>query len=124
VERSVENAKKMVQDMLKGMTQTKLSETTGINQVTLANLKNGKAKRITDKVWNRLEKAYDGSEPTPAKPKKKAKPATKVQKKTISPQPEPPKIIKTINGLIAELEDLKKQVEPLVELQQVIKKMK
>lgn len=76
MERSVENAQKMVKDMLKDHTQTKLSETTGINQVTLANLKNAKAKRITDKVWNRLEKAYDSRKaidtvPMPEKPKKR-----------------------------------------------------
>lgn len=118
MERSVENAQKMVKDMLKDMTQTKLSDTTGINQVALANLKNAKAKRITDKVWNRLEKAYNGAEPAHAKPKKKAKPAKKAKT-----QPEP-QIVKKINSMIAELEELKKQVEPLVELQQVIKKMR
>lgn len=123
MERSVENAQRMVLDMLKGMTQTKLSDTTGINQVTLANLKNGKASRISEKVWDRLVAAYDGkvaidTVPLPEKPKKKAKPATKAKT-----QQEPP-IIKTINGMISELEELKKQIEPLVELQEVIMKMK
>jgi DNA-binding Xre family transcriptional regulator len=123
MERSVENAQQMVKDMLKDMTQTKLSDTIGINQVTLANLKNAKAKRITDKVWNRLEKAYDSRKsidtgPMPEKPKKKAKPAKKAKAQT------EPQIVKKINSMIAELEELKKQVEPLVELQKVIKKMK
>lgn len=121
MERSVDNARKMVKDMLKDMTQTKLSETTGINQVTLANLKNGKAKRITDKVWNRLV-AID-TVPLPEKPKKKAKPATKAEKKTISPQPEPPKMIETIDGILTQLEDLKRQIKPLEELRALLMKM-
>ncbi|GEM_PF-1961805 len=126
MDRSVENAQKIVLDMLKGMTQTKLSETTGINQVTLANLKNGKASRISEKVWNRLV-AID-TVPKPEKPKKrvlkKKKPVIAVEKKAISPQPEPPKLIESIDGIVAQLEELKKQIKPLEDLRDLLMKVK
>jgi DNA-binding Xre family transcriptional regulator len=104
MESSVKNAQKMVIDMLKSTSQTKLSETSGINQVTLASLKNGKASRISEKVWSRLVKAYSG-------------------RTAISPQPEPPKLIETIDGIVAQLEALKKQIKPLEELRTLLMKM-
>jgi DNA-binding Xre family transcriptional regulator len=98
----------MVLALLKNMTQTKLSEASGINQVTLASLKNGKASRISEKVWSRLVKSYDG-DIVPLR--EKAKTA------------ETPKLIEMIEGIVAQLEALKKQIKPLEELRALLMKM-
>jgi DNA-binding Xre family transcriptional regulator len=125
MESSVKNAQKMVIDMLKSTSQTKLSETSGINQVTLASLKNGKASRISEKVWSRLVKAYDGdTAPVPVKHRLQRKePVIAVERKGISPQPEPPKLIETIDGIVTQLENLRKQIKPLEELRTLLMKM-
>ena len=54
---------------------------------------------------------------------KKSPFVSKVQKKAISPQPEPPKLIETIDGIVTQLEDLKKQIKPLEELRDLLLKM-
>jgi DNA-binding Xre family transcriptional regulator len=113
MDRTVKNAQKMVIALLKNMTQTKLSETSGINQVTLASLKNGKASRISEKVWSRLVKAYDGTVPLQKKRTTTA----------ISPQPESQTLVETIDGIVAQLEALKKQIKPLEELRALLMKM-
>jgi hypothetical protein len=98
----------MVLALLNKTNQTKLSEISGVNQVTLASLKNGKASGISEKVWSRLVRAYERNiVPLP----EKAKTA------------EPPKLIESIDGIVAKLEELKKQIKPLEELRALLVKM-
>jgi transcriptional regulator with XRE-family HTH domain len=89
------------------MTQTKLSKASGINQVTLASLKNGKASGISEKVLSRLVAAYDGTVTL----SEKAKTA------------ESPRLIESIDGIVAQLEQLKMQIKPLEELRALLMKM-
>lgn len=54
-EKTVEKAQQMIQDLLlAGYSGVKISEGSGVNQVTIGALKNGKSQRVTEKVFDRL----------------------------------------------------------------------
>lgn len=83
-EDKLELAVKHVHDMLaKGWTVTAISKNSGVNQITLGNIKNQKAQRITDKVYQRiadLKAKVDAGQVEP--PKRGRKPASKMVAKT------------------------------------------
>ena len=75
-EDKLELAVKHVHDMLdNGWTAAAISKQSGVNQITLGNIKNRKAQRITDKVYQRiadLKAKVDAGQVTPPKRGRKA----------------------------------------------------
>lgn len=64
MEKTAEKAQKMINDLLlAGFSGVKISEGSGINQLTISLLKNGKSKRITEKVYDRLWNFWDENLP-------------------------------------------------------------
>jgi len=83
-EDKLELAVKHVHDMLdNGWTAAAISKESGVNQITLGNIKNRKAQRITDKVYQRiadLKAKVDAGKVTP--PKRGRKASSKMVAKT------------------------------------------
>lgn len=59
----------------------------------------------------------------PGEPKRKVESVVKAPSINVSPQSEPPKLIESIDGIVAQLEALKKQIKPLEELRTLLMKM-
>jgi hypothetical protein len=54
-EKTAEAAQKMIQDLLlAGFSGVKISKGTGVNQITIGNLKNGKNARVTETVYDKI----------------------------------------------------------------------
>ena len=83
-EDKLELAVKHVHDLLdSGWTATAISKESGVNQITLGNIKNRKAQRITDKVYQRiadLKAKVDAGRVEP--PKRRRKTTSKMVAKT------------------------------------------
>ncbi len=61
--------------MAQGWTAAAISRESGVNQITIGNIKNGKASRVTDKVYRKiadLKERVDGGKLSAGKPGRKA----------------------------------------------------
>jgi len=93
-EKSVDRAQRMIKDLLlAGYSGVKISEGSGINQVTIGALKNGKSQRVTDKVFNRLWDYW--SENVPPKDELEKLRAEKTPSTTVQKAPEKASASKT-----------------------------